>query len=144
MYNSGSRQNPATREIIAYEASYSLSVHLKDLNQVGTAINLALENGANQLRGVRYELSEESQFRQSALKEAVKDATAKAEVLASASGVKVSRIVEILETGAQVRPIQQRNVRMMAAEGEQDQQPGEVLRTERRMIQHFLRKPAGF
>jgi len=129
VYNSGSRQDPATREIIAYEASYSLSVHVMDLKQVGTVIDLALENGANQLRGVRYELSEDAQFRQSALKKAVQDASAKAEVLANASGVQISRIVEILETGAQARPIEQRNVRMMAAEGMQAETtvlPGQI------------------
>ncbi len=129
VYNSGSRQNPATREIIAYEAGYSLSVRVSDLNQVGTVIDLALEAGANQLRGVRYELSEEAPFRQLALKNAVQDAFAKAEVLATASGTQVARIIQILETGAQVRPIEQRNVRMMAAEGMQAETtvlPGQI------------------
>ncbi len=119
VYSSGSRQNPATREIVAYEAGYSLSVRVSDLSQVGTVIDLALEAGANQLRGVRYELSDEAPFRQLALKKAVQDASAKAEVLATASGTQVARIVEILEGGSPGRPIEQRNLRMMAAEGMQ-------------------------
>jgi uncharacterized protein YggE len=127
VYNSGSRQNPATREIVAYEATYSLSIQVSDLNQVGTVIDLALEAGANQLRGVRYELREESQFRQQALEKAIQDASAKAEVLAKAAGVQIVRIIEILEGVSAARPIEQRNVRMMAMAAESMQADTAVL-----------------
>jgi uncharacterized protein YggE len=127
VYDSGSRQAPATREIVAYEATYSLSVQLSDLNQVGTSIDLALEAGANQLRGVRYELREESQFRLDALEKAVQDASAKAEVLATASGVQIVRITEIIEGVSMPRPIEQRNVRMMGVAAEAMQADTAVL-----------------
>jgi uncharacterized protein YggE len=116
VYSSGRREGPATREIIAYEASYSLSVRVLKLDQVGEVIDLALDGGANQLRGFRYELSDDSVYKQRALQEAVKNARDKAEAVAKASDLKISRIIEVIEAGAQIHPIEQRNVRMMAAE----------------------------
>jgi len=129
VYRPGSRQDPGAPEIIAYEAGYSLVVQVSDINEVGTVIDLSLEAGANQLRGVRYELSEEAQFREMALAKAVEEAVAKAETLARAAGVQLAGMIEISEGVSPGRPIRPGGLQMMAVEGMQAETtvlPGEL------------------
>jgi uncharacterized protein YggE len=93
-----------------------LSVRTKELTQVSSVIDVALEAGANQLRGVSFGLADEKSAQKEALRSAVTDAMEKAKVLAQAAGIELLRILTIVEGGAVVRPALMARTAVMAAE----------------------------
>jgi uncharacterized protein YggE len=111
-----SRREAEEPRIIAYRASYSLSVRVEDLTQISPVIDTSLENGANQLSGIRFELKDEQEARKEALRRAVADAMEKAAVVAEAAGTELHQILEIVEGGASVRPPVMGRTTVMAAE----------------------------
>lgn len=111
-----SRREEAELRIIGYDASYTLSVTIQKLDRVSAVIDTALDAGANQLQGVRFELRDDASARQEALRRAVADAVKKGEVVAEAAGTQVVRLLDIVEGGAVVRPALMRRTAPMAAE----------------------------
>jgi len=114
--DSRNRREAGEPRIIAYRASYTLSIKTKDLGQISTVIDSALEAGANQLSGVRFGLEDRQSTRKSALKKAVADAREKAVVIAEAAGTRLGSILTIVEAGAVVRPVVMGRSAVMAAE----------------------------
>lgn len=90
--------------ITGYEARNSVNVTMGDLTKVGATIDAAGQAGANELAGVYFTLKQDRPARDSALKEATREALSKAQVIAQALGGKVARIVEVQEEGF-VRPM---------------------------------------
>jgi uncharacterized protein YggE len=90
--------------IVAYQASNVVSVHLLDLNKVGPAIDAALKAGSNEIQGVRFGLRNDLSARQQALKQAVTEASQKAETIADAARVQLGPPLEISENGVSLRP----------------------------------------
>ena len=86
-------------EISAYNANSTLAIRLSDMTVVGQVIDLAFGAGANMLNGIEFSASDTDEARASALKEAVRDARAKAEILAEAAGLKITGI-EVISEGA--------------------------------------------
>lgn len=91
--------NNGMEEISAYNANSTLSIRLTDMTIVGQVIDLAFSAGANTLNGIDFSASDTDEARAAALKDAVADAKAKAEILAEASGLTISGIMEIVEGG---------------------------------------------
>lgn len=87
-----------TEQIIGYSASSTLAVKVTDLSLAGRVIDLAFGAGANNLEGISFSVSDESEARSAALKAAVTDAGTKAEILAEASGLKITGI-ELIQEG---------------------------------------------
>jgi len=114
--DSRNRRDEGEPKIIAYRASYTLSIKTKDLGQISAVIDSALEAGANQLSGIRFELEERQVARESALRRAVADAREKAVVIAEAAGTRLGSILTIVEAGAVVRPVAMARSAVMAAE----------------------------
>ena len=85
--------------ITAYNANSTLANRVKDMTAVGTVIDLAFGAGANTLNGINFSASDTSEAKAEALKAAVADARAKAEVLAEAAGMKITGIEIISEGG---------------------------------------------
>lgn len=111
-----SRREAEEPRILGYRASYTLSIETRDLTKISPIIDLALEAGANQLRGIRFGLSDEKSARKEALRQAVADAIEKAEVVARAAGARLEQILAIVEGGAVVRPPMMGRSAVMAAE----------------------------
>ena len=105
-----------TTRIAGYRALTMLRATLRDLGRVGDVIDTATKAGANEVAGVRFMLQDEQAVRAKALREAAVDARAKAEALASALGVRLSRVVSASESEPTVRPM--RDVRALVAESE--------------------------
>lgn len=84
------------RDQTGYVVSNQLQVKVKDFNRVGDIIDVAVEAGANQVNGVSFTLSEQTQQkgREQALKNAVKAARDDADILASALGVRITGPVQ--------------------------------------------------
>jgi uncharacterized protein YggE len=105
--------------ITGYEARNSVTVTLSDLTKVGAVIDATGAAGANDVAGISFTLRKDRPARDQALTEAAREALAKAQVLATALGGRVVRIVEVQEEGVdRPRPIyaDQFQVRTMKAE----------------------------
>jgi uncharacterized protein YggE len=105
--------------ITGYEARNSVTVTLSDLTKVGAVIDATGAAGANDVAGISFTLRKDRPARDQALTEATREALAKAQVLATALGGRLVRIVEVQEEGVAVpRPIyaDQFQMRTMKAE----------------------------
>lgn len=118
-------------QIVGYRASNTLAVELDDLGKIGDVIDAAVEAGANQLQGVEFELRNDLEARSEALRRATRIARAKAQVLAEAVGMPLGDLVEIRESGVNVRPpVPMYGARMaMEADASTPVQPGQLTVT---------------
>ena len=82
-------------QLTAYNASSTLAVRVTDMESVGTMIDAAFAAGANTLNGVSFSASDTEEAKAEAMKKAVEDAKKKAEILAEASGLKITGIETI-------------------------------------------------
>ena len=89
--------NEDVEKVQAYNASTTLAVKVTDMDSVGRLIDEAFAAGANTLNGISFSASDTDEARDESLKAAVREARAKAEVLAEASGLKITGIETISE-----------------------------------------------
>jgi uncharacterized protein YggE len=94
----------STPTIAGYVATNLLTVRVRALDGLGTVLDAAVADGANTLNGLTFGLSAPEPALNEARKAAVADARAKAELLVTAAGMKLSRIVTITESGAWTDP----------------------------------------
>lgn len=91
--------------ITGYEARNTVTVTMSDLKRVGTVIDASSQAGANDISGIAFTLRQDRPARDRGLQEATREAMSKADVIATALGKRVTRIVEVQEEGF-VRPPQ--------------------------------------
>ena len=104
--------------ITGYEARNSVTVTMSDLTKVGAVIDATALAGANDVAGISFTLRKDRPARDQALAEATREALGKAQVIATALGGRVVRIVEVQEEGVErPRPMYevQAQMRTMAA-----------------------------
>ena len=89
--------NEDVEKVQAYNASTTLAVKVTDMDSVGRLSDEAFASGANTLNGISFSASDTDEARDESLKAAVGEARAKAEVLAEASGLKITGIETISE-----------------------------------------------
>jgi uncharacterized protein YggE len=111
--------------ITGYTASNIVRVTLQDLSAVGKAIDVTTKSGANQIHRLQFMLKDEEAARARALREAASKARAKAEALAEALGVKVVRMLSVVEGGASVQPM--REVMLMEQRAADAAAPTQVM-----------------
>ena len=99
-YDSSSGAAPSS-----YVASNMLTVRVRVLDSLGKVLDAAVADGANTLNGLTFGLADPAPTLNEARKEAVADARAKAELLATAAGVKLGKIVSISEAGVVADPM---------------------------------------
>ena len=87
-------------KVIGYRASNSVVATFDDVTRVGEVLDAAVKSGANEMRGVSFQLKDDSEARREALKGAVEQAKQKGDAIADAAGLKLGPIVEIQEMGA--------------------------------------------
>jgi uncharacterized protein YggE len=93
------RTSEEGEEIVGYTAQNTVSARLRDLARAGAVIDAAVAAGANQVYGPSLSRSNARELYQNALRAAVSDAHAKAEVLSSAAGVRLGAVVGLAEQG---------------------------------------------
>jgi hypothetical protein len=111
--------------ITGYEARNSVTVTLSDLSRVGTVIDATAQAGANDVAGISFTLRKDRPARDQALAEATREAVSKAQVIATALGGRVTRIVEVQEEGV-ARPIPIYEGRMQVMKADNAPTPIEV------------------
>jgi uncharacterized protein len=94
----------STPTIAGYVASNMLTVRVRALETTGTILDAAVTDGANTLNGLTFGLADPEPAYNEARKEAVADARAKAELLATAAGVKLGPVLSIADQGAMTDP----------------------------------------
>lgn len=85
--------------IQGYVASNILSIRVRDLAKLGGVLDAAITDGANTLNGITFGLAEPDPAMDEARKEAVAKARARAELLVTAAGASLGKIVSINEAG---------------------------------------------
>ncbi|MEM6625633.1 MAG: SIMPL domain-containing protein [Pseudomonadota bacterium] len=85
--------------LIGYTASNQLTVIVRDLENLGDAMDAVVRAGGNQINSVSFGLDDPTAAIAEARASAMKDALAKAELYAEAAGYQVERIVTISEDG---------------------------------------------
>jgi uncharacterized protein len=91
--------------IDSYTATNVVRVTLDDLGRVGGVIDAATRAGANDVQGIQFTLRDEDAVKAEALRQAARQARAKADVLADALGLKIVRVLEVAENGVHFAPL---------------------------------------
>jgi uncharacterized protein YggE len=94
----------STPTISGYVASNMLTVRVRALDTTGAVLDAAVADGANTLNGMTFGLADPEPAYKEARKEAVADARDKAELLATAAGVKLGQVLSITDAGAMTDP----------------------------------------
>lgn len=94
------RYSDGQSRITGYEAVTTLTVSDLEIDGLGEFLSRSVASGVNTVQSITYQASGYDQGYQEALGKAVDRAHQKAEALASASGAKVGRVLEIQETSA--------------------------------------------
>jgi uncharacterized protein len=81
--------------ITGYRASNIVTVEVTDPKKVGPVIDAAMNGGANSVNGISFSLSDDKDAKHEVLAAATKDARAKAEAMAGALGLRITRVVEV-------------------------------------------------
>jgi uncharacterized protein YggE len=92
-------------KISGFIANNGVTVRVRALDGLGSVLDAAVQDGANQLNGVEFGLQEPRPSQDEARRRAVADARARAELLAEAAGVKLGAIRSINETMAAPMPM---------------------------------------
>lgn len=86
--------NEAPR-INGYEARNSVTVRVRDLSKLGAILDKAVSTGSNQINGIAFDVAEDTPLLDKARTLAVQDAHRKAELMATAAGAKLGRVLTI-------------------------------------------------
>jgi len=82
---------------INYQVDNSVFVTVRDIDKIGKVLNAAVQNGANSISGIQFDVADKTKALSEARKAAVMDARTKAEELASAAGVTLGEVQTINE-----------------------------------------------
>ena len=119
------RQRDTPPSVVGYVAANTLRVRVRDLAELGGVLDRVVGSGANQMHGLAFALSDPRPAEDAARAEAVRDAQAKARVLAEAAGIELGPIRRITE-GSSVAPTGGPMMREMAMEAAVPIATGEV------------------
>lgn len=87
-------------QITGYRASNRVTLTLRDVTKVATAIDTLVSAGANEISGISFSVSQASKLLDEARSQAIADAQRKAEIYAKAANVSLGAPISISEEGA--------------------------------------------
>ena len=87
-----------TPRIVGYRAGNQVIVKQRNLKEFGKVIDTLVSSGANEVNGPNFQVTDEDTALDSARRDAVAQARQRAQLYASAAGLKVRRIVSISES----------------------------------------------
>ena len=119
------RNSDGPPKLTGFTASTTLAVQVRALDQLGAIMSAVTQDGANQLNGLQFDVQDRASAEDAARADAVKDAMARAKVLADAAGVTLGPIISIHEGGARAAPVYGR-MTMEAAQSDMPIAAGEL------------------
>lgn len=102
--NFSSSESKLSSDMGRYIAVNQVTVRLRALENLGTILDAAVSDGVNTLNGISFDLADKRPVQDQARMAAVKDAIARATLLAQAAGVGLGKITSITEGGAAAGP----------------------------------------
>jgi uncharacterized protein len=137
-YQYGENQPP---KLQGYEATNNVTVKVRNLANVGKVVDGVVSVGSNQVNGISFGLDNDDKATDSARTDAMKKARARADLYATAAGLKVSRIVSISEGGGSgpVYPMPMMARAQMAGNAAPPVAPGELSITSDVTIVYLLK-----
>ncbi len=87
----------ALPRVVGYVASNTLSIRVRDMAQLGALMDQVVGRGANQMNGLQFTLADRGPVEDEARRRAVKDAMAKANLLAESAQVTLGPVRRISE-----------------------------------------------
>lgn len=84
--------------IIGYNGNATLSVTVKQVDKASQVVDVATQNGANEVRGPNFTLDKPEKYREQARNLAINNAKDQAKKLAQNLGIKLGKIVNIVES----------------------------------------------
>ncbi len=100
-YDYRDRQAP---KISGYEARNTVTVKSETLDTVGAMLDALVKAGVNNINGVSFSISDPKNAQAQAREDAIKEAKAKAEAMASAAGVKLGPLLSLTENNFSPNP----------------------------------------
>lgn len=98
-YDYSNRQSGEPPRLTGYQASNQLTVRVRDLDNLGETMDALVSAGGNTFSGLNFALEDDRAAKNAARDIAMKEAIARAELYAAASGYEVARVVTISESG---------------------------------------------
>ncbi len=95
-------QNPS---IVGYMVTNTVEVSLTDLTKIGKAIDTAIENGANRVQGVAFDLQDRNAPTAQALKTAATRARSQADAIAAGLNVRTGAVLHASQGASAVSPV---------------------------------------
>jgi uncharacterized protein YggE len=100
-----------------YVARNTIEVRVDAIDRVADLLEIAGTSGATSLGGIRFDVKDRTRLEREALRLAVTDARAKAEVMATGAGRTIERVLRIEDQGVSGGPIPRPMFREVAAQG---------------------------
>lgn len=113
-YDYGNNAQPP--KLSGYDVSNSVTVAVHDLERLGALLDTLVQQGANQISGVSFQLAQPEAALDEARRRATADATRKARLYAAALGVELGPVTSVSEAGGYEPPVPMR-AKAMAADG---------------------------
>jgi uncharacterized protein len=98
------QEEPDEPRIVGYRAGNVVSVVVDDLAKIGPVIDASIGAGANQLQGISFDVRDDAAARNQALQQAVGKARSQADAIATAMGLRVTGVAQVIAGGASVGP----------------------------------------
>ncbi|MEM1077555.1 MAG: SIMPL domain-containing protein [Pseudomonadota bacterium] len=117
IFEPGQDYRGQSRRIVAFRASNSLTVRVRDLERLGEILDASVGDGANVFGGLSFGVQAPGPLETAAREAAMKDALARAKTLANAAGVSLGPIRSITEQGGFRGPQMMRAEMAMADAG---------------------------
>jgi uncharacterized protein YggE len=112
-YKYGPNQKPT---ITGYQVSNNVNVRLRDLTKIGDVLDVLVKQGANQIDGPTFAVDKPEAALDEARTDAIRQAQARADLYAAATGLKVHRILSISESAGSAQQPPRPMMRMARAQ----------------------------
>jgi len=86
------------RTLNGYEVRQNVTIKIRDLDNIGKAIQVTTEKGANQVGGVSFSIDEPDELKKEAINIAIEKAKTKAKDLSKESGLRIGKLINVYES----------------------------------------------
>jgi uncharacterized protein YggE len=81
--------------VIGYEVTNEVTVRIRNLATSGAVLDEVVTAGANRVHSIQFDIDEKGRFEEEAIALAIGDARRKAEIMAEAAGVRLTRVLAV-------------------------------------------------